>query len=264
MLVDLKQLYSRKELMAAHKLWLAARMQRLANYRMIAAVTVALVIALTIALLVTGLLDTAAQVAAYATVVLAVGTIGLSVGAIGTYVEQRKTNQDQADQLDRAHHADLAQVRVERLSGPGEFLQVAVYNGSSRAITNVYVWAECVGGKGLYHAAVQRPSGDLDRRMRNVPRPLPDLYWQYRVIHPGERKVFTQLRDMSDQRPVAALADSDITAWAQFQDVYFTWWACDEDGDLVNVSAPSHQPIPELPIEAAKLFGSSTDTSAQK
>ena len=48
-----------------------------------------------------GLLDTAAQVTACATAVLAFGTIGLAAGVVGMYAEQRKANQQQAVQLAR-------------------------------------------------------------------------------------------------------------------------------------------------------------------
>ena len=57
-----------------------------------------------------GLLGTAAQVIAYATVVLAVGATGLAAWAVGMYAELRTANQQQAGQLDRQKVAGLAQV----------------------------------------------------------------------------------------------------------------------------------------------------------
>ena len=101
-----------------------------------------------------GLLGTAAQVTAYAAVVLAFGAIALAAGAVGMYAELREASQQQAGQLARQRLADLAQVTVERFSGPGEMLRVEVHNGSERAITNVYVWADGRGVRGHYAAGV--------------------------------------------------------------------------------------------------------------
>src|SRR5258707_3200281 len=72
-----------------------------------------------------GLLGTAGQVTAYATVVLAFGTIGLAAGAVGMYAELREANQQQAGQLARQKVEGLAQGKVERPSGPGRRLAVA-------------------------------------------------------------------------------------------------------------------------------------------
>src|SRR5260370_11727443 len=174
-----------------------------------------------------GLLGTAAQVTAYATAVLAFGVIALAAAAVGTYAEQREANQQQAGQLARQKVADLAQVKIERFSGPGELLRVDVHNGSERAITNVYVWADARGGRGHYAAGV--PVDDAQaRRMTNVPRDG-DLFWQLRVVRPGQRAFFTQLAHLNPQ-PVAARADADITAFAEFTDTDGVWWRCDEDG----------------------------------
>lgn len=131
-----------------------------------------------------GLLGTAAQVTAYAAVVLAFGAIALAAGAVGMYAELREASQQQAGQLARQKVADLAQVTVERLSGPGEMLRVEVHNGSERAITNVYVWADARGVRGHYPAGV--PVEDAQaRRMANVPHDG-DLFWQLRVVRPGQ------------------------------------------------------------------------------
>ena len=174
-----------------------------------------------------GLLGTAAQVTAYATAVLACGVVGLAAGAVGMYAEQRTANQQLAGQLARQKVAGLAQVKVERLSGPGEMLRVEVHNGSERAITNVYVWADARGVRGHYAAGV--PVDDAQaRRMANVPHDG-DLCWQLRVVRPGQHAFFTQLTHLSPQ-PVAARADADITAFAEFTDADGVWWRCDEDG----------------------------------
>lgn len=190
---------------------------------------VAAVVVVTGSLRLGGLLGTAAQVTAYAAVVLAFGTVALAVGAVGTYAEQRQANQRQAGQLARQRLADLAQVKVERLSGPGEMLRVEVHNGSERAITNVYVWADVRGVRGHYAAGV--PVEDAQaRRMANVPHDG-DLFWQLRVVRPSQHAFFTQLTHMNPQ-PIAARADADITAFAEFTDTDGVWWRCDEDGRL--------------------------------
>src|SRR5258708_22865175 len=77
-----------------------------------------------------GLLGTAGQVTAYAVVVLAFGAIALAAGAVGTYAELRTASQQQAGQLARQRLADLAQVKVQRFSGPGELLPVEVHNAT--------------------------------------------------------------------------------------------------------------------------------------
>jgi len=178
-----------------------------------------------------GLLGTAAQVTAYATVVLACGVIGLAAGAVGMYAEQRTASQQLAGQLARQKVAGLAQVTVERCSGPGEMLRVEVHNGSERAITNVYVWADARGVRGHYAAGV--PVDDAQaRRMANVPHDG-DLFWQLRVVRPGQRAFFTQLTHLNPQ-PVAARADADIKAFAEFTGADGVWWRCDEDGRVTR------------------------------
>ena len=178
-----------------------------------------------------GLLGTAAQFTAYATAVLAIGVIGLAVGASGTYLEQRRANQQLARQLARQNVADLAQVKIERFSGPGEMLRIDVHNASERAIRNVYVWADARGVMGRYAAGV--PVGDIQsRRMANVPHD-DGLCWQLRVVHPGQHAFFTQLAHLNPQ-PVAARTDADITAFAEFTDTDGVWWRCDEDGNVIR------------------------------
>src|SRR5260370_26776170 len=200
-----------------------------------------------------GLLDTAAQVTACATAVLAFGTIGLAAGVVGMYAEQRKANQQQAGQLGRQRVADLAQVEVERFSGPGELLRIDVHSGSDRAITNVYVWADARGVGGHYAAGV--PVEDAQaRRMANVPHD-DDLCWQLRVVRPGQHAFFSQLTHLNPQ-PVAARADADITAFAEFTDVAGVWWRCDEDGRV------SRRQPDEPPPGAARRGGPGEEHSA--
>src|SRR5258708_34631120 len=188
-----------------------------------------------------GLVGTAGQVTASARVVLAVGTIGLAAGAVGMYAELREANQQQAGQLARQKVEGLAQVKVERLSGPGEMLRVEVHNGSERAITNVYVWADARGVRGHYAAGV--PVEDAQARpMANVPNDG-CLCWQLRVVRPGQHAFFTQLTHLNPQ-PVAARADADITAFAEFTDADGVWWRCDEDGRVTRQQPgePSQRP----------------------
>jgi hypothetical protein len=197
----------------------------------------------TCGLLLGGFLGTATQVTAYATAVLAFGTIGLAAGAVGTYVELRKANQQLASQLARQRVADIAQVKIERFSRPGELLRIDVHNSSERAIRNVYVWADARGVMGHYAAGV--PVEDIQsRRMANVPHD-DDLCWQLRVVPPGQHAFFTQLTHLNPQ-PIAALADADITAFAEFTDTDGVWWRCDEDGSV------SRQQPPEPPPRAAE------------
>ena len=183
----------------------------------------------TVGLRVAGLLDTAAQVTAYATAVLAIGVTGLAAAAAGTFAEQRQATRLQAGQLARQTVADIAQVKITRFSGPGEMLRIDLHNGSERAITNVYVWADARGVMGHYSAGV--PVDDIQsRRMANVPHD-DDICWQLRVIHPGQHAYFTQLPYLNPQ-PVAARTDADITAFAEFTDAEGVWWRCDEDGNI--------------------------------
>src|SRR5689334_22993728 len=69
--------------------WVSNRRRRLVRASVI--VTLTAIVGLTVALLLTGLLKTAADVLAYATIILAIGTVGLAAGAIGTYRGQRGT-----------------------------------------------------------------------------------------------------------------------------------------------------------------------------
>lgn len=218
------------------------------------AVVSALVVILTIALLAVGVISNTAQVTAYATAVLAVAAAGLAAGAVGTYVEQRDTNRRQAGQLAAVEVADIAQVRIERHTGPGEFVEVIVDNGSSRAIREVYVWADVRGMATRYHLGIQ-VRGDLTRGMRNVPHGQ-NLYWQFRSIPPGIPAIFDQLREMPGNLPVpASVPDNDITAYAEFTDVRGKWWRIDEDGNVNQVEPSPRLPAQAGPAEPASMSG---------
>jgi len=218
------------------------------------AVVSALVVILTIALLAVGVISNTAQVTAYATAVLAVAAAGLAVGAVGTYLEQRDTNRRQAGQLAAVEVADIAQVRIERHTGPGEFVEVIVDNGSSRAIREVYVWADVRGMATRYHLGIQ-VRGDVTRGMRNVPHGQ-NLYWQFRSIPPGIPAIFDQLREMSGNLPIpASVPDNDITAYAEFTDVRGKWWRIDEDGNVNQVELSPRMPTQAGPVEPASMSG---------
>jgi hypothetical protein len=189
----------------------------------------AALLALSAVLKILGLLATAAQVTAWATAVLAVGAVAAAAAVAAAYAELGTANQQLAAQLLRGREADLAQVEIERYSGPGELLRVNLRNGSTRAIRNVYVWADVQGVPGHYAAGV--PAEDpQSRHMANVPH-NEGLYWRLRVIRPGRQAFFTQLVHLNPQ-PLAAPADATITAFAEFTDSDGTWWRCDEDGNL--------------------------------
>lgn len=222
---------------------------------------------ITLLLWASGVLGDAAQVTAYATAVLAIGTTGLAAGAIGTYVEQRKTNYQQAQEiaqqakeLERGRINEMAQVRIERYGGPGEFGTVRVRNNTSRAIRNVYVWIQVRGVANRYHLVVKKEflsgNDEMFRTMEHVPRGVTDgddLQWRMRTILPHDEVNSEQIKFMHDNQPITtALQDSDMTAWAEFMDSDGHWWRCNEDGE-VNPAPPSVpatvQPHPMRPAQ---------------
>jgi hypothetical protein len=240
--------------MPAVRQWLTTR-------RAVAAVLMVAVL-LTIGLVAAGVLSHPAQVTAYATALLAVGAIGLAAGVVACYLEQREANRRQVGQLAAAAAADIAQVRIERHTGPGEFLEVIVDNGSSRAIREVYVWADVRGMTGRYHLGIMLNSG-VARGMRNVPHG-PGLCWQFRAIPPGTPAIFDQLRHASDNQPVpSSIPDHDITAYAEFTDVSGKWWRIDEDGNVDQVEPEPAPPSPPDPIDSATMFGLSGKPASQ-
>jgi hypothetical protein len=186
---------------------------------------------LTIVLWLAGLIGTAGRLTAYAVLLLAFGAAGLAFGALGVYQEQRDEVRQHADQLAKAKIADIAQVQIDRLSGPGELVTINVRNASSRAIRNVYVWADVRGVPGHYAAGI--PAHDArSRHMIYVPHD-DDLHWRLRVIRPGTEAMFAQLTHMNPD-PVPAVTDAEITAYAEFVDAEGAWWRCDEDGTVTG------------------------------
>jgi hypothetical protein len=220
-------------------------------------------IALGAVLRVLGLLVTAGQLIGYSTTLLAVASVGLAAGVVGSYAELREASRRQAEQLSKGSEADLAQVEIERFSGPGELVRINVRNGSQRAIRNIYVWADVQNVTGHYAAGL--PADDpLSRRMVNVPHDE-GLQWRLRVIHPGRQAFFTQLVHLNPH-PLPAVADASITAFAEFTDTAGTWWRCDEDGivtrrEIAEPATPD-QPDPArpraLPLGPDRSFGPAT------
>ncbi|MGH3199850.1 MAG: hypothetical protein ACRDNT_28915 [Streptosporangiaceae bacterium] len=173
-----------------------------------------------------GVINNAATVTAYATMLLATGTAGLAFGAIGTYIEQRKVNQDQRTQIERqnrqleaAKENDIAQVVVSRTSGPGEFLKIDVINNSSRVIRFVYVWATVQGMTGHYLAVV--PPEDAfsttfaSRRMQHTRRTIDGeiIEWCYRSLQSGMTKTFEQFK-LTNRDEIPSVDDDWIRAYA--------------------------------------------------
>lgn len=201
---------------------------------------VALVLSLTLGLWLGGVINTAAALTAYATVALAVGTTGLAVGAIGTYVEQHRVIVAQQLQLKASKENDMAQVIIERLSKPGEFLKVRVTNNSSRAITRVYVWADVDGVTGRYRGIVLEKDEQADQerissRMHlfRITQDGKELDRSYRAILPRDSKIFEQDTAMNESpSPVLDVDDSWIKAYALFADFEGIWWKCSEEGDV--------------------------------
>ncbi len=203
---------------------------------------------LTLSLWLSGIVDTAATLTAYATAVLAAGTTGLAFGTIGLYVEQRRQSQWEQGQLSRQKIADMAQVTVIRLSRAGEFVKIGVTNNSSRAIRDVYVWAVAEGMTGLYHATAYDDEGRMMAGMSNIPRNASGetLYWRLRTVPTQETRFFDQAKHMIDQ-PVPEMADERITAFAEFRDPDGTWWRADQDGNIGPPPPTEPYEAPERP-----------------
>jgi hypothetical protein len=206
-----------------------------------------------------GLLATSAQLIGYAIAVLALASVALAAGVVNSYAELRAANQRQADQLSRAHEADLALVEIERFSGPGELLRVNVRNGSQRAIRNVYVWAD-VRNVSAHYAAGVSADDPLSRRMVNVPHGE-GLHWRLRVIHPARQAFFTQLVHLNPH-PLPPVPDAAITVFAEFTDADGAWWRLDEDGNVIRRDiterAAADEPTPTQPAALSPGTGPST------
>jgi hypothetical protein len=176
----------------------------------------------------TDYLGTAARLTAYGVCLLAAGTIGLAIGAVGTYGEQRKQNA-------RLEAAEMARVFVLRVSGPDQFVRIAVSNQGTRAIRDLYVWAEAEGINGLYPAAVLDDRGHIARKMTNqIPRNVDGgtLWWRLRALLPGDQATFYQVTYLAEQPIPGTIRDDDITAFAEFLGTDGTWWRADEDGNV--------------------------------
>lgn len=229
-------------------------MKKWSRSRQLVAVTAVLVIALTVGLWGGGVITNAAALGAYATAVLALGTVLLAVGAIGTYVDQHRTIADQRAQLEAVKEDDIAQVLVDRVSKPGEFLKVVISNNSRRAIRRVYVWAD-IEGSNRYHAVVlddadyrtSPPQVVISRRMHvfRVSESGKELYRSYRTILPGDSKTFDQDKNAPPREPVLNIDDSYIKAYALFADYEGVWWKCSEEGDLERLPG-NPEPIQDV------------------
>ena len=206
--------------------------------------TIAVLLLLTVGLWVGKVISTSGELIAYAIAMLAVGTWALAGGTIGLIHEQRKAERRK---LAQATEDDIACVMVSRVSGPGQYLRVEVRNNSSRAIRQVYVWADIARVSGRYHAVVldaDPRTGQLrmSRRMRLLPVTADDkeLYHSYRTIFPGQIVIFDQDTQLSQCRdPLLDIDNAAIKTWALFASAAGTsWWRCSEDGDIIRLGGP--------------------------
>ena len=232
------------------------------RWEVVAAIAVLLV--LTVGLWVGKVISTSGELIAYAIAMLALGTWALAGGTIGLLGEQRNAARRR---LAQAAEDDIACVMVNRVSGPGQYLRVEVRNNSSRAIRQVYVWADIARVSGRYHAVVldaDPRTGQLrmSRRMRLLPVTVDDkeLYHSYRTIFPGQFVVFDQDTQLTQCRdPLLDIDNAAIKTWALFASTAGTpWWKCSEDGDIVRLDEP-----PALVQEAQSQPGAGAPVPAQ-
>jgi hypothetical protein len=216
---------------------------------------------LTVVLWVSGVIHDAATVTAYSTMLLAIGTASLAFGAIGTYVEQRRANVESAAQVERqnrqleaAKENEIAQVRVIRSTGPGQYAAINIANRSARAIRFVYVWVTVQGITGHYLTVVKPPNdatGFAVRQMQHTRRVIGDdiIEWCYRSMSPGAVEEFLQFRTTNPDAMPSGIPDDWITAYATFSDVDGVWWKCSEDGIVEKLPAePAVVSEPPRPI----------------
>lgn len=212
------------------------------RWEVIAAVAVLLLV--TVGLWVAKVITTSAGLIAYATAMLALGTVALAGGTIGLLRDQRNAERRR---LEQAAEDDIACVMVNRVSGPGQYLRVEVRNNSSRAIRQVYVWADVERVNRRYHTVVldaDQRTGQLliSRRMRLFPVTMDgkELYRSYRVVFPGQFVMFDQDTHMNQcHDPVLDIDNAAIKTWALFASAAgTTWWKCSEDGDIVPLDEP--------------------------
>lgn len=215
---------------------------KLPRWEVIAAIAALLL--LTVGLWIGKVITTSSELIAYATAMLALGTAALAGGTIGLLREQRNSERRR---LAQATEDDMACVVVNRISGPGQYLRVEVRNNSSRAIRQVYVWAEIERVTGRYHAVVldaDPRTGQLrmSRRMRLLPITVDDkeLYHSYRAIFPGQFVFFDQDTQMNQCRdPMLDIDNASIKTWALFVGTGGNpWWKCSEDGEIIRLDEP--------------------------
>lgn len=220
---------------------------------------IAALLLLTLGLWVAKVITTSGELIAYATAMLALGAVALAGATIGLLREQRSAERRK---LEQATADDIACVLVNRISGPGQYLRVEVRNNSSRAIRQVYVWADIERVTGRYHAVVldaDQRTGQLrlSRRMRLFPVMMDDkeLYRSYRTIFPGQFVIFDQDIHMSQCRdPILDIDNAAIKTWALFANAAgTTWWKCSEDGEIIRLDEP-----PALVQEAQPQLGPGT------
>lgn len=225
---------------------------------------VAALLMLTVGLWIGKVITTSTDLIAYATAMLALGTGALAGGTIGLLREQRNSERRK---LAQANEDDIGRVMVNRISGPGQYLRVEVRNDSSRAIREVYVWADIERVSGRYHAVVldaDPRTGQLrmSRRMRLLPVTVDDkeLYHSYRAIFPGQFVVFDQDTQLNQCRdPVLDIDNAAIKTWALFATAAGTaWWKCSEDGDIIRLDES-----PALVQEVQAQPGASAPDPAQ-
>jgi hypothetical protein len=227
---------------------------KLPRWEVIAAVA-ALLLA-TVGLWAGKVITTSSALIAYATAMLALGTSALAGGTIGLLREQRTANKLLAD---KSAEDNAARVIVNRVTGPGQYLRVEVANNSSRAIRQVFVWADIERVMGRYHTVVLEAdprTGQLQisRHMR-VSRITVDgkeLYHSYRTIFPGQSILFDQDTKMAQCRdPLLEIDNASIKTWALFADATgATWWKCSEDGEIFRLDEP-----PALVQDAPRQLG---------
>jgi len=236
---------------------------KLPRWEVIAAVAVLLVV--TLGLWAGKVITTSGAVTAYATAMLALGAVALAGGTIGLLREQRNAERRKVEQ---AAEDDIACVMITRITGPGQYLRVEVTNNSSRAIRQVYVWADIERVIGRYHTVVLENdprTGQLlmSRRMRvfRVTVDGKELYHAYRTIFPGQSVLFDQDTKMNQCRdPLLEIDNASIKAWALFANAAgTTWWKCSEDGEIVRLDQP-----PALVQEVPRQLGPGTPPERQE
>jgi hypothetical protein len=241
---------------------------KLPRREVIAAVAVLLLA--TVGLWAGRVITTSGTLIAYATAMLALGAVGLAGATTGLLREQRNANKLLADEANRrsaqAAEDDIACVVINRVSGPGHYLRVEVVNNSSRAIRQVYVWADIERVIGRYHTVVLETDArtghlQISQRMRvfRITVDGKELYHAFRAIFPGQSVLFDQDTKMNQCRdPLLEIDNASIKAWALFANAAgTTWWKCSEDGEIYRLDEP-----PTLVQEVPRQLGPGTAESS--